>query len=369
MKQIPTIKEIRDNILSAIKTEIYSDKAESIMLERSVWYVFATAFAAVLRSYYEFARYMYRQLFTSTADEESLELRGQQYGIYRKKGENTVLSVKVTGDAFAEIPENSQLIHDDYIYITRSKTKLDIAGEGKAEIISTIIGNDTILSKGETLTFISPISNIDSNATVDEIIKEGEDKEATETLRNRIQVYEKTRPQGGAVPDFILWTTEVPEIYGAMILRATQDDRVVTVYPIADENTGSRIPDEEKLKEVLDYVSDDVRCPPCMVKVEAPRELTIDVTVRNLSPLNEASKTRLESAWDSFLKTKKPKQYTNDNDVDNLIDKATLISTALLNDIKTLDIDSISIVDEPSISVPYVLKIGELAKLGTVTYV
>lgn len=119
----------------------------------------------------------------------------------------------------------------------------------------------------------------------------------------------------------------------------------------------------------MDYVSDEKRCPPCIVKVKAPKELIINITVRNLSPLNEASKTKLENAWNNFLKTKKPKQYTNDNNVDNLIDKATLISTALLNDIKTLDIDSISIVDEPSISVPYVLKIGELVKLGTVTYV
>ena len=356
MKQIPTLKEIRDNILSDIKTELYSDKAESVMLVRSVWFVFATVYAAVLKSCYEFARYMYIQIFTSTADEESLELRGQQYGIYRKKGKNTVLSVKVKGEAFAEIPENSQLIHDDYIYLTKSKTKLDIGGEGKAEIISTIIGNDTILPEGETLTFISPIANIDSNAVVEKTIEDGEEEEAIETLRNRIQTYERTRPQGGAVPDFILWTTEVPEIADAMILRATQDDRTVTVYPIADESTGSRIPDEK-------------RCPPCIVKVKAPVELTIDITVRNLSPFTDASKTKLENAWSNFLKTKKPKQYTNDNDVDNLIDKATLISTALLNDIRTLDIDSISIVDKPSISVPYVLQIGELVKLGTVTYV
>lgn len=369
MKQIPTLKEIRDNILSDIKTELYSDKAQSVMLVRSVWFVFATVYAAVLKSCYEFARYMYRQIFTSTADEESLELRGQQYGIYRKKGKNTVFLVKVKGEAFAEIPQNSQLIHDDYIYLTKSKTKLDIAGEGKAEIISTIIGNDTILPEGETLTFISPIANIDSNAVVEKTIEEGEEEEAIETLRNRIQTYERTRPQGGAVPDFILWTTEVPEIADAMILRATQDDRTVTVYPIADESTGSRIPDEKKLQEVLDYVSDEKRCPPCIVKVKAPVELTIDITVRNLSPFTDASKTKLENAWSNFLKTKKPKQYTNDNDVDNLIDKATLISTALLNDIRTLDIDSISIVDEPSVSVPYVLKIGELVKLGTVTYV
>ena len=48
-------------------------------------------------------------------------------------------------------------------------------------------------SRGETLTFISPISNIDSNAVVEEIVKEGEDEEAIETLRNRIQVFERTR--------------------------------------------------------------------------------------------------------------------------------------------------------------------------------
>ena len=369
MKQIPTIKEIRDNILSGIKTEIYSDKAESVMLERSVWFVIASVLAAVFKSCYEFARDKYNQIFTSTADEESLELRGQQYGIYRKKGGNTVLSVKVTGDAFAEIPQNSQLIHNDYIYLTQNKTQLDVGGEGKAEIISTIIGNDTILQVGETLTFISPISNIDSNAVVEEIIQEGEDEEAIETLRNRIQTYERTRPQGGAVPDFIAWTLEVPEIVDAMIVPVQKVNDPVKVYPIADEKTGSRIPDEEKIQEVLNYLSDDVRRPPCLIEVYPPKELSINITVRNLSPYSEASKKRLEDVWNTYLRKKRPKQYTNQEEADNLISSSTLISMALSSaDIKDLLITKITIEELPAEAIPYTLKLSELAKLGTVTY-
>lgn len=369
MKQIPTLKEIRDNILSGIKTEIYSDKAESVMLERSVWFVFASALAAVFRNCYEFARYKYNQIFTSTADSESLEFKGNQYGIYRKKGKNTVLSIKITGDAFAEIPQNSQIIHDDYIYLTKNKTQLDVGGEGKAEIVSTIIGKDTILQEGETLTFISPISNIDSNAVVEKIIEEGEEEEAIETYRNKIQVFERTRPQGGAVPDFILWTLEVPEIVGAMIIPVQKVNDPVKVYPIADEKTGSRIPSDEKITEVLNYVSDDVRRPPCIVEVHKPKELSINITVRNLSPYSEASKKRLEDVWNTYLRKKRPKQYTNQEDADDVISSSTLISMALSSaEIKDLVITNMSIEEKPSEAIPYTLKLGELAKLGTVTY-
>lgn len=369
MKQIPTLKEIRDNILSGIKTEIYSDKAQSVMLERSVWFVFASVLAGVFRSCYEFARDKYNQIFTYTADAESLEFKGNQYGIYRKKGKNTVLSIKVTGDAFAEIPQNSQLIHDDYIYLTKNKTQLDVGGEGKIEIVSTIIGKNTILPEGETLTFISPISNIDSNAVVEKTIEEGEDEEAIETYRNRIQVFERTRPQGGAVPDFIAWTLEVPEIADAMIIPVQKVNDPVKVYPIADEKTGSRIPDEEKIQEVLNYLSDDKRRPPCLIEVYPPKELSINITVRNLSPYSEASKKRLEDVWNTYLRKKRPKQYTNQEEADNLISSSTLISMALSSaDIKDLLITTITIEELPAEAIPYTLKLSELAKLGTVTY-
>lgn len=369
MKQIPTVKEIKNNMLSSVNTEIYSNKADSVMLERSVWNILFIAIAGVFRSLYEYARYQYRQIFTATADLDSLELRGQQYGIFRKKGTYTTILIKITGKAGVSIPQNTQLIKDNFIYLTNIKVDLDVGGEAEVEAAASIIGDSTVLQPDGILDFVSPIADVNSSAVVLKTIENGEDDEDIESFRNRIEVFEKTRPQGGAVSDFILWTLEVPEIVGAMIIPVQKVNDPVKVYPIADEKTGSRIPSDEKITEVLNYVSDDVRRPPCIVEVHKPEELSINITVRNLSPYSEASKKRLEDVWNTYLRKKRPKQYTNQEDADDVISSSTLISMALSSaEIKDLVITNMSIEEEPSEAIPYTLKLGELAKLGTVTY-
>uniref|UniRef100_UPI003F4BEEBA baseplate J/gp47 family protein n=1 Tax=Brachyspira catarrhinii TaxID=2528966 RepID=UPI003F4BEEBA len=369
MKSIPPIKDIKNNMLSAVNTEIYSNKADSTMLERSVWNILFTAIAGVFRSLYEYARDKYRQIFTATADLNSLELRGQQYGIYRKKGKYTIILIRITGKEGISIPQNTQLIKDDYIYLTNIKADLDVGGEAEVEATATIIGNSTVLQADDILDFISPIADVNSSVIVIKTIENGENEEDVESFRNRIQVFERTRPQGGAVPDFIAWTLEVPEIVGAMIIPVQKVNDPVKVYPIADEKTGSRIPDEEKIQEVLNYLSDDKRRPPCLIEVYPPKELSINITVRNLSPYSEASKKRLEDVWNTYLRKKRPKQYTNQEEADNLISSSTLISMALSSaDIKDLLITKITIEELPAEAIPYTLKLSELAKLGTVTY-
>ncbi|MCZ9889032.1 baseplate J/gp47 family protein [Brachyspira hyodysenteriae] len=135
------------------------------------------------------------------------------------------------------------------MYLTNIKADLDVGGEAEVEATATIIGNSTVLQANDILDFISPIADVNSSVIVIKTVENGENEEDVESFRNRIQVFERTRPQGGAVPDFIAWTLEVPEIVGAMIIPVQKVNDPVKVYPIADEKTGSRIPDEEKYRK------------------------------------------------------------------------------------------------------------------------
>ncbi|MCZ9889033.1 hypothetical protein [Brachyspira hyodysenteriae] len=118
----------------------------------------------------------------------------------------------------------------------------------------------------------------------------------------------------------------------------------------------------------MNYLSDDKRRPPCLIEVYPPKELSINITVKNLSPYSEASK-KLEDVWNTYLRKKRPKQYTNQEEADNLISSSTLISMALSSaDIKDLLITKITIEELPAEAIPYTLKLSELAKLGTVSY-
>ena len=362
MIKIPSIIEIRNNILVDIKNKLYNKEGSISMLERSVWVIVATAFAGAIRVGFEYGRYQYNQIFTSTADINSLKLKGEQYGIYQKQGKATILEVRFTGSMGIAVPQNTSLIYGDFIYITNKNIIINEDGEANVNIESTIHGENTALSVGIELSLISPIASVDTFVTVTKIIVKGENTENIEDLRSRISTFERAKPQGGAIPDFINRALEVASITKAFVLRPSINNRIVTVYPLVSGK--ERIPSDEKIDEVKTHLENPSWLPPCDVVVEKVKVIKVNINVYAVMPNNESIKVLIENSFKDLVRSIYPVQYPYEIGNDT-ISTANLQSAALLSNAKAIELD-ISLDNEGAI--PYTLKLGEILDIGKVTW-
>jgi len=362
MIKIPSIIEIRNNILVDIKNKLYNKEGSISMLERSVWVIVATAFAGAVRIGFEYARYQYNQIFTSTADINSLKLKGEQYGIYQKQGDATILEVKFTGSVGISVPQNTSLIYGDFIYITEKNIFLDADGVASVEAVSTIHGEFTALSVGIELTLISPIASVDTFAIVTNIVVKGENTENIEDLRSRISTFERAKPQGGAIPDFVNRALEVASITKAFVVRPSINNRIVTVYPLVSGN--DRIPNDAKIEEVKNHLENPSWSPPCDIVVEKVKVIKVNIDVYAIMPNNESIKVLIENSCKDLVRSIYPLQYPYEVGNDT-ISTANLQSAALLSNAKAIEL---GINLDNGGSIPYSLKLGEILDIGKITW-
>jgi len=365
---IPTTEEIRDRIISDIETNIGQ---ATPLFAKAFNRVLATALSGVFTIIYKYGRWAIDQIFTVTQDEDSLQLKGEQYDIARKTATQAELTVSFTGDNGAAIPAGTQFRGNTNGLVYQTQALLSISG-GVASgnvlcLTSGIAGN---LTNGSVLTIISPLPGIDNQATVTTTVTEGENQESIEDYRARIQQREKLPPQGGSKADYIAWALEVSDITRAFSWGKRDVSTIlagyIEVYPITDNDT-SRIPSAAKLTEVKNYIDDPTRAPLQAVEIGvfAMTEVTIDVDVTALSPDTAAVRTAFEENLETYLLEREPKQFENQIDVKNVVSRSGVEAIAINSgaDSITLTIDAGSGVVES-----YTLEYDELALKGSVTF-
>jgi uncharacterized phage protein gp47/JayE len=181
------------------------------LLRRSFLRIMARVDAGVFHNLYGFISFQALQLFTTTAGSDVLDIKADQFDMSRKDAVKAIGSGLVTGTAGISIPQGTELQSSDgVIYITNDQ--VDIEGGGSVTINFTALlagaaGND---DAGILLSFVSPISSVDSTVTVDsDGIFDGSDIESDEDLRTRILIRQSQPPHGGAEQDYENWALEV----------------------------------------------------------------------------------------------------------------------------------------------------------------
>jgi uncharacterized phage protein gp47/JayE len=138
------------------------------------------------------------------------------------------------------------------------------------------------------------------------------------------------------------------------------------VYPLVSL-VADRIPDAAKLAEVEAYVNDERRRPlNAQVTAEAMTEVQIDLSISGLSPNTPTVRAAIEAAFEDYLFGRFPKQYSDEANPTDTISVAALYGIAVAAGALTL---SISMEVDYYADTSYTLAEGELAKLGTVTWI
>lgn len=363
MKQIPTIAEIRDDILSEIEAETGK---QAPLLPRATWRVLALAVAVVVHLAYRFGRWGRDQIFTTTADEDALIERGKEYNMSRTPAQRWRGTATATGVDDSTIPAGHRVRSGDYVY--EVQTTVTISGGNATVTLEALeAGEGPHRTSGDTFELASPLAGVDSELTWASTTQAGEDAESIEQFRTRLLQRQQNQPQGGAIADYVLWATEVAGISEAYAFQPTKG--FVNVYPLTDDSDpANRIPTSSKLTEVENYVGDTRRRPlNATVSAVAFSEQEFDVDIADLSPDTADTRTAIENAIESYFYARRPAQYDDEPDPNNVISAAQITKIAID---AGADVATVTLKNSGGSQITsYTLADSELAKLRTLTWV
>jgi len=363
MVTIPTIAEIRDQILGDIESAL----GQSIpVLPKAVFRVMATAIAGSQYLLYKLGIWLYNQIFTLTMGDAALTVRAAEFGMGRTPAQIWKGTAEATGDEGTVISAGTLWSYNSYVYQLITEQTI-IGGSATLDLKSLEGGDALTLPDATIINLTTPQTGLDGTAEVTATTQSGEDIESLSDFRSRILYRQRNKPQGGAIADFNLWALEVAGIAESYTFRP--EPGYVNVYPLTDEaDPADRVPGAPKIAEVQAYINDQSRHPFGRVTtVIAFDELNFDVDISDLSPNTAAIRAAIETAVEDYMYERRPQQYEDDLDPINIISAAgiTAVATAAGASVATVDLKNAgggSITD-------YELEDYELSVLRTLTWV
>ena len=207
MFERPTLNEIIERIKSDIVTRI---SGAATLLRRSILVVLAKAYGGACHLLYGNIEDNKDQLFITTADEDWLTVHGNEYGVSRNAATKATGSIQATGTDATVIPIYTELESaTGWVYQTDAAATIS-GGVASIDITAKEAGIDGNEDAGAILSFVSPISGIDTSATVESPgIDDGTNEEDIEDYRQRVLNRKRRPPHGGADFDYGTWMKEV----------------------------------------------------------------------------------------------------------------------------------------------------------------
>lgn len=363
---IPTVQTIRDQIIGYIQSRL----GQTVPLfPRSFIYVLASAVAGVLALAYRFAQWCLDQTQPATCNEFWLGIWAGRYNVPRANAVAAVLTLTATGSPDGtSIPAGTQWVTSAGL-VYQQNAAVPIAG-GSATVTVTCLtpGASGNQANGTTLTLVSPIAGITNTATVASTVTQGVDQESVASWRSQVMNRIAYRPQGGAVPDYVIWALEVPDVAAAFI--GQPGGGTVNVYPLAALTGISRLPSGALVSAVDAYIEDPIRKPiganvVTLTATERSCAVTITSATIGGAVLTAGQKSSIEAAITTALYAAYPKQYPDQPNPTDTIDVGlvwdALRAYGATATGVTINISGIG-------GGPYTLPIGEIVKPGVYTW-
>jgi uncharacterized phage protein gp47/JayE len=326
MKNIPTIKEINENISGDLKNRfnLFSDKL------KKTFNALALVLSGQFHLVYLYLRDIQNNIFPDTASTElqggTLERLGRMY-LNRNPFPATigVFEVSVIGIAGSILRANLTFKSNDdslspgQVYVLDSEYTLTGTSD-VIEIRSTGSGTTFNLNVNDRLTITEPVIGVDKTITVTEVIDQPKAAEETELYRQAILTAIQLEPQGGSKGDYRQWATDAQGVRLVYPYVRDADASVVDIYveaTKADSEDGTGIPSETILDDVFDVINEDPditkqpyersRKPlQADVQVSSITRIPVDVTIDGLFNDTSAIEDTIQSNIENFLYQVRP---------------------------------------------------------------
>jgi uncharacterized phage protein gp47/JayE len=233
-----TIEEIRDLIINAVKSKF---NIVFRLLSKSFLFTMATVLAGVFVTCYKQIAWVFLQLFPESAYWKTVTALGipirplVRWGVLIGVGEPRQgtqwkgrLTVTAAGSG-GTLAAGAQLKSDvtGSLYITE-ESGLFITGNTVSVLaVCADTGTAGNLEAGDTVSFVSPLGNVQKEAVVGSVAVYGRDSESESEYRERVIRRFRSPPLGGALSDYQIWACEVPGVLNA--------------YPYSDPNSAAGV--------------------------------------------------------------------------------------------------------------------------------
>lgn len=282
----PTLAELVARIREDLRTrmELSGGALVAAVLRRAVVHISATVWAGAVHMLHGHLDWIYRQAFPTLSERDALIEYAKRFGDLAPKAATFASGTVTATGTSGTIPEGQALRRSDG---ERFEVTVGDAIDGGTATVTVEAVNPGALGNtdaGFVLTFESPISGVDSDATVAAGgLTGGNDEEDTEDFRARVLDREREPPQGGADHDYVAWALEVAGVTRAWVYPyedASGNQGVlgtVTVRFVRDDDA-SLIPDAGEVAAVQAKL-DEERPVTAEVTAKAPTTLPIDFEI------------------------------------------------------------------------------------------
>ncbi len=309
--QTPTISEISSNIISDIEAE-YSQNIP--LLQKAVFRIWAFISAAVFIILYKFGTDAFNNRFVQTANDEFLELLGEQVGVVRTPAQSWIGTVDATVTQTGGVVQaGTQLVNNNtgVVYAVTQSEAIDTTPTETLEVESLSSGDAANLVIGDTLDFVNPQSGLEQTVTVASVSQEGADEEPTDQYRQRVLDRYQKQPQGGALADYELWAEETANVINAYPYASTVAGGVQVYIEVDNQTDG--IPTQTQLDAALENINFDpdtgrATRRPVTAEVEtlSITRTTFTVDISGLNPDTQDIRDQIDEAVADLYLTKEP---------------------------------------------------------------
>lgn len=231
----PTLLALITRILADFQTRI---TGASTFLRRSVINILSKVIGGAVHLMYGYLEYQKDQGFALTADTDFLDAHGSEFGIPRTAASYATGTGTVTGTPGTTIPINSELQSSTgEVYLIDTAYTIGVGGTVSVDFTAKVAGADSNDDALVILTFVSPITGVNTSVTVDlNGISDGVDEETDEPYRTRILTRKRKPPHGGADFDYEEWAKEVSGVTRAWSIPMYHGIGTVALVFVRDED-------------------------------------------------------------------------------------------------------------------------------------
>ena len=361
--EIPSIQNIRNNIIALYEAEL----GQSVpILKKAFVRVWASILAGAHSLIYRYARWAYFQIFVSTADLPALQERADELGLTLNPAVSARIEAAAPGIDGTSVNQGTLWEIEGLVYTTVSTVTVE-STVAALTLECLEPGEDGNQQAGAELQLVRPITGITGNAVVGDTITQGKNSESLEEFRNRISDFQRAKPQGGSIPDWVAWTKEVSGVVDVIAERTAPNQ--IRVYPTVGTTLENRMPDAAQLTAITEYITDTKRRPFNANDVEAVAftEIEFDVTFTNIVPDQAALRLAVIDGTTEYFLNRFPRQYTVQPGARDRITKNEIACIALALGAEIIEFQ-VDIVDGTADITETQLEKNELAKPRNIAF-
>lgn len=292
-----------DSISSLIRGDMRREaKGTDATINENLLYVLSKVVAMAIHLVEFRAAYIYRQIFTSTADELHLLRQAYEFGMAKKPASAASGRILTTGTPGTVYPAGIGFLSGNVLYRSVSDAEANGDGDLSLQVVAETTGALTNREADAVVTLVDPAlyPTIGANATVGSAgIGGGADAENKESLRARILHRKRYPPQGGAYTDYERFALEIPGVVKAWAWPFAYGPGTVGVWFLFDGRTNyiPSIADVDAVQSTIEAR----RLIRARLEVSAPVAKPIDITIAGLDKDTTETRAAIRSGLESMF--------------------------------------------------------------------